>query len=76
MAMPTPLTTEVRAAFASSHDFSFHEDESGMSSRSYSYADRALAFDQWLESTIAFAKASGFEEGKAAAVSDIATGES
>lgn len=76
MTIHTPLTTDVRAAYASAQDFFFEDDESGQIPRPMSYADRALAFDQWLESTIAFAKARGFEEGKAAAVSDIATGES
>lgn len=76
MATHTPLTTNVRAAYASAQDFFFEDDEAGRAPRPTSYAERALGFDQWLDAIVAVAKAQGFAEGKAAAVSDIATGNS
>lgn len=60
-----PLTTEVRSAYASSHDFRYSDDEARGLPRG-GYANRALAFDAWLDATIAIAKSLGFAEGKAA----------
>jgi hypothetical protein len=77
MVIRTPLTTEVRAAYAGSHDYFYIEQgESGQPPAPTNYAERALGFDQWLNATIAIAKAQGVAEGIVTAVSDIATGES
>lgn len=68
----TPLTTDVRAAYAAGEDFDFGFDigEGRTFREPPSYADRALGFDRWLEATIAVAHARGVAEGKAAAAAE------
>lgn len=72
MTIHTPLTTDVRAAYAAGEDFDFGFDigEGRTFRKRPSYADRALGFDRWLEATIAVGRAQAFAEGKAAGIAE------
>lgn len=63
-----PVTSsDVRETYADAGDFG--------SGTSANYANRAHAFDEWLETTIAAARARGFAEGKAAGDSEKSASE-
>jgi hypothetical protein len=73
MAKPhTPMTTDVRAAYAAGQDSYFYTDEGHAIRNRLSYADRALGFDRWLEATIAVGRAQAFAEGKAEGIKAMA----
>lgn len=73
MAKYLPLTSDVRAAYAAGADSSFDTIKDYPSRNHPSYADRALAFDRWLEATIAVASARAFAEGKTEGIKAMAT---